>query len=139
MFPDSAVTGVARWLLYTLRVGYLILGGGIAAFFWPNLLNHSPDFVEARGIQFALLSGLGVVAFVGLRYPLRMLPILLFELTWKALYLLAYALLLWRAHQITHSLQADIFSLTCVVVFLPLIPWTYVWRNYVVAPADRWR
>jgi len=76
---------------------------------------------------------------LGFRYPLKMLPLLIFELTWKAIYLLAFALPLWRSHQIDANTAADIRGVVMVVIFLPLIPWGYVWREYVVADGDRWR
>ena len=68
-----------------------------------------------------------------------MIPILLFELTWKAVYLIAFALPLWKAHQITPAAAADISAVLWVVLFLPLIPWVYVWREYAAARGDRWR
>ena len=33
--------------------------------------------------------------------PVQMLPVLLFEMVWKAIYLTAFALPLWSAHQIS--------------------------------------
>jgi hypothetical protein len=68
-----------------------------------------------------------------------MIPILLFELLWKVIYLIAFALPLWRAHQITDAVAADITAVLMVVIFLPLIPWVYVWREYITARGDRWR
>ena len=62
----------------------------LGAFVWPNVIHHTNEFAAARGIQLALLAGLGLTAALGLRYPLQMLPILLFELTWKAIYLIAF-------------------------------------------------
>ena len=125
--------------LYTLRVCYLIMGCGLAVVIWPTVIHHTPELAASRGIQLSLFAGLGAVALLGLRYPLKMIPILLFELTWKAIYLIAFALPLSRAHQITPAVAADISAVLVVVIFLPLIPWVYVWREYVNAPGDRWR
>jgi hypothetical protein len=125
--------------LYTLRACYLILGGGLAIYIWPNVIHHTPELAASRGIQISLFAGLGAIALLGLRYPVKMIPILLFELLWKVIYLTAFALPLWRAHQITPAVAADISSVLVVVIFLPLIPWVYVWREYVTARADRWR
>ena len=73
--------------LYTLRVCYFILAAGLGTYYWPSVISHSSDFAAAHGIQFALLAGLGLTAVLGLRYPVQMIPLLLFELTWKAVYL----------------------------------------------------
>jgi len=125
--------------LYTLRLSYLILAAGLGTYIWPSVVHHSPEFALTQGIRFSLLAGLGLSAVLGFRYPLKMLPLLIFELTWKAIYLLAFALPLWRSHQIDANTAADIRGVVMVVIFLPLIPWGYVWREYVVADGDRWK
>ena len=130
---------VADWRLYTLRITYLILAVGIGMTFWPSVIHHTPEFAATRGIQLSLLGGFGLTAVLGLRYPVKMIPLLLFELIWKAIYLTFFALPLWRAHQITDDVASDIFSVSVVVIFVPLIPWGYVWREFFMKRGDRWR
>lgn len=130
---------LALWRLYTLRLAYFIMAAGIGVYFWPTVIHHSNELAATHGIQFALLAGLGLIAALGLRYPVQMLPVLLFELTWKAIYLIAFALPLWRAHQITEAVAEDIKAVVMVVIFVPLVPWRYVFAQYVVKPGDRWR
>jgi hypothetical protein len=125
--------------LYALRVGYFIMAAGIAIYFWPSVIHHTSDFAITEGVRFALLAGLGAIAALGLRYPVQMLPILLFELTWKAIYLIAFALPLWSAHQINAAAAEDIKSVLMVVIFVPLIPWRYVFRTYILKPGDPWK
>ena len=143
--PSDAATSAAAPLevslfrLYTLRAAYLILAGGLGAYIWPAILHHTNQFGAIFGIRFALLAGIGAAAALGLRYPVQMLPILLFELTWKAIYLLAFALPLWSAHQITQAVADDILSVAAVVVLIPLIPWRYVFAHYALKHGDRWR
>lgn len=130
---------VSLFRLYTLRVCYFILAAGLGTYYWPSVLQHTSQFSATEGIRFALLAGLGLTAVLGLRYPLRMIPLLLFELTWKAIYLVAFALPLWRAHQIDAAVAADIQAVLMVVIFIPLIPWRYVYAHYVVNRGERWR
>lgn len=137
--PRSAASAVPLWRLYTLRVCYLILAGGLGAYVWPSVIHHSAEFAASRGIQVSLLAGLGAAALLGFRYPVKMIPLLLFELIWKTIYLGEFALPLWRAHQITAAVKADITAVMMVVVFLPLIPWGAVWRQYVTERGERWR
>ena len=120
--------------VHTLRLCYLILAAGLGLYVWPTVLHHTPELAVARRIQFSLLAGLGLPAVLGLRYPVQMIPLLLFEL----IYLLAFALPLWRAHQVTASAAEDIQACLMVVIFLPLIPWGYVARHYILRPGDRW-
>jgi hypothetical protein len=126
------------WRLYTLRTCYFILAAGLGVYVWPSVLHHSNAFADAQGVRFAVLAGLGATALLGFRYPVKMLPLLLFELIWKAVYLAAFALPLWRAHQINEAEAADIKAVLMVVILVPLIPWRYVWRHYVIERGDRW-
>ncbi len=136
---SAALPEVSLLRLYTLRLCYLILAGGIGTFFWPYIIHHTSEFAITEGIRFSLLGGLGLAAILGIRYPVQMIPLLLFELIWKGIYLVAFALPLWSAHQINDAVAADIQSVLMVVIFIPLIPWGYVFRNYIVKRGDRWK
>jgi hypothetical protein len=125
--------------LYTLCVCYFILAAGLGLYLWPSVIHHTADFAIAHGIQCSLLAALGLTAVLGLRYPVQMLPLLLFELVWKMIYLLAFALPLWSAHQLTTATIADIQACLMVVIFIPLIPWRYVARHYILQPGNRWK
>ncbi len=135
----STVPEISLFRLYTLRVAYLVLALGLGAYIWPVVIQHTNQLAAAKGIQFSLLAGLGATAALGLRYPVQMLPLLLFELVWKAIYLTAFALPSWSTHQITAAMEEDISACLMVVIFLPLIPWRYVFANYLMKHGDRWR
>ena len=125
--------------LYTLRICYLFLVFGLGLMVGPIVLHHTPEYASAHGIQCSLFAGLCVTALLGLRYPVKMIPLLLFELTWKAIYLIAFALPLWSAHQINPATAEDIQSVLMVVILIPLIPWLYVFENYFLKHGDRWK
>jgi len=135
----GAAPQVSLVRLYTLRAAYFVMAAGLAVYYWPAVIHHTSAFAAAKGIQFALLAGLGATAALGLRYPVQMLPILIFELTWKAIYLIAFALPLWSAHQIDAATAENIKAVLMVVIFIPLIPWRYVFAHYVVKRGDRWK
>jgi hypothetical protein len=135
----SASTEVSLLRLYTLRLCYLILAGGLGMYIWPSVIHHTNEFAIAEGIRFSLLAGLGATAVLGLRYPVQMIPLLLFELIWKAIYMFFFALPLWSVHQISDAVAEDIKAVVMVVIFIPLIPWGYVFKNYVVKRGERWK
>ena len=92
-----------------------------------------------EGVVACLLTAMSLLAFLGLRYPVRMLPILLFELTWKVIWIAAVAI----PHLVSHDLNAAahqvLFSCSFVVVILAVVPWRYTWRRYVQTPGAAWR
>jgi len=102
-----------------------------------RLAAHGPT---ERGMVNAMLSGLWLMGFFMIRHPLKMVPLLLFEFAWKTMWLLAYGLPQWWSGVGAPSLGQDLFGIGAFsVVFALVIPWGYVWRHYVKAPAERWR
>ncbi|HYC94281.1 MAG TPA: hypothetical protein VEB39_01125 [Sphingomicrobium sp.] len=127
---------VPLWRLYVLRAMYLILVVGLGAMIVPEIISHE---LTSRGVIPALLGAIWLLAFLGLRYPLKMLPLLMFELAWKAIWMVAYGLPQWSAGQYPPTFAEDFFNIALGAVLLFVIPWCYVWRNFVTATGDRWR
>jgi hypothetical protein len=126
---------VAR--IYVLRATYLLLVIGLGALIVPSLINHAP---MARGVIPSLLGGVWLLAFIGLKYPLQMIPLLMFEFAWKTIWLLAFGVPQWSAGQMPATFTEDFQNIAVGVILMPIvIPWRYVWRHYVKAPGDRWR
>ena len=132
------MTEVSLTRLYLLRATYLLIAVGLGSDVWPALLRHGP-WTMWHGVACSLLGAVSALALVGLRYPLRMLPLLLVELTWKSTWLLIIALPLWRAGVIDAATKETAVACLMGVIFPVIIPWRYVWANYVTAPGDRWR
>jgi hypothetical protein len=135
----GTLSGVSLFRLYTLRACYLLMTVGLGVYIWPVVLHHTNELAAKDGVRFALLAGLGATAALGLRYPLQMLPILLFELAWKAIYLIGFALPLWSAHEMSTAMEEDVEACLMVVIFIPFIPWRYVFVNYLLKQGDRWK
>jgi membrane protein DedA with SNARE-associated domain len=69
-----------------------------------------------------------------------MLPLLLFEFAWKAIWMIAYGLPQWSAGQYPPTFAEDMFNIAFGVVIVPLaLPWGYVWRRYVKQPTESWK
>jgi hypothetical protein len=127
------------WRLYLLRLGYLILGGGLVVYRWPDLFHHDEPWPVMTSAVTCLLVGMSLLALLGLRYPVQMLPILLFEVAWKLIWLAAVALPLWLNHQMDPETREAANEVLWVVIILAVVPWRYVYSNYLVRRTDRWR
>ena len=137
--PKVLMHEVSLVRLYTLRLCYLILAAGLGTYVWPSVIHHTTELAATDGVRCALLGGLGLTAVLGLRYPVQMIPLLLFELLWKTVYLAFFALPLYLHGSMPPSVADDTRSVLFVVIFLPLIPWGYVFRHYILRSGDRWR
>lgn len=126
--------------LYLLRALFLLIALGQGSQTWAAILHHSRPWDFWHGVGMSFLGALTALSLLGVRYPVRMLPLMIFELAWKLLWVLAVWLPLWLAGHVDPDTADSFFSILAGVVLVPLVlPWGYVWRNYVVAPADRWR
>lgn len=135
--PSTRTDAVSLARIYVLRATYLLLVVGLGAMIVPVLASHPLD---SRGVIPSLLGAVWLLAFVGLRYPLQMLPLLLFEFAWKSLWMLAYGLPQWSAGQMPPTFAEDAFAIGMGVILMPLvIPWGYVYRHYIKQPGARWR
>jgi hypothetical protein len=123
--------------IYVLRATYLLLVIGIGGMIVPEVVSHP---VISRGVIPSLLGAVWVLAFVGLKYPLKMLPLLMFEFAWKSIWMFAYGLPQWCASQLPATFAEDSFNIGVGVILMPLvIPWGYVYRHYVKQSGARWR
>jgi hypothetical protein len=130
---------VTTFRLYVLRATYLLILVGLGADIWPALLHHTRPWSVMHGVAVSLLAAVTLMAALGLRYPLKLLPLLLFELAWKTIWLLAVALPLWSAGTVDEGTRETIKA--CVlglVIFPAAIPWPYVFDQFVRRPGDRW-
>lgn len=124
--------------LHLMRVGYLVMGVGLAVVKWPLLIGYDRSIPLFEGVVAVLLTAMSLLAFLGLRYPIRLLPILLFEVVWKLIWLSAVALPALAADDMDSAMRNVTVSCLLVVIILAVVPWPYVWRHHVTAKGDRW-
>ena len=131
---------VSLFRLYLMRAAYLLLVVGLGLTIWPGLIHHATAWTPMRGVAASLLATLSALSVFGLRYPLAMLPVLVFELLWKAIWLVAIALPLWSARQMDAQTWNTVYVCLAAVVIVPfIIPWPYAFARYLKARGDRWR
>jgi len=126
--------------LYVLRAAYVLVGLGQGAHTWPAILHRAQPWDFWHGVAMSFFGALTLLCFLGVRYPVRMLPLLMFEFAWKTIWVLAAWLPPYLGHTVDPDVGDSFVSIFSGVVIVPLmLPWGYVWKHYVLAPADRWR
>jgi len=122
----AAATSVSLPRLYFLRLGYLVIAVGLALTKWPLIINHDRPWPLFEGVETCMLVALSLLWFLGLRYPLQMLPVLLFEIAWKFIWMIAVVLPLWVSDQLDPATLKVVYACLVVVIPLAVIPWRYV-------------
>jgi len=141
VITSDAVTAVPQLPLHRLhlmRAGYLLMGVGLALVKWPLLL-RADTLPVYEGVVACLLSALSLLAFLGLRHPVRMLPVLVLESAWKLIWLATVALPATASGSLDAATEEVLVNCSVVVVILAVTPWRYVWRQYARTPGDPWR
>lgn len=134
------MTTMSTLRLNLLRVFYLVLvvGIGLGMHVWSKLIYQVYSMRLDSGTVICMLFALSVLSILGLRYPLKMLPVLFWELTWKASWLLSVALPHWLRGQWSENLGITTFDVGMIVIFVPLVPWSYVFEQFVKKSGDPW-
>lgn len=131
---------VSTFRLYVLRATYLFMAVGLGITIWPGIVSHPTDLEHLRGVVRSMLGAVGLLALVGIRYPLKMLPLMFFELVWKTIWVLSFWLPLWAANAVdADARESFVATIMGVILFPIVIPWRYVWGHYIAAPANEWR
>src|SRR5215210_3973726 len=136
---NTSISEVSTFRLYLLRAMYAFTFVGLVLARWPEILNPPPGISHPSTVVAMFLGALSLLAVLGIRYPLQMLPLLFFELLWKVMWLVAWGLPLWSTQQLAADSEQTLISNLVGVVLVPLaIPWGYVFKQYVKAPGDPW-
>jgi hypothetical protein len=125
--------------LYLLRAMYLLIVVGLGVVVWPGIISHAKPWTLNGGVVNCMLAAFSLLSLLGLRYPLQMLPVLMWEFLWKAIWLAIVAYPAWVAGTIDEPTAAT--AVECMVaILIPIVlPWGYVIKYYVRQPGARWR
>src|SRR5690349_9526773 len=85
--------------LNLLRALYLLVVVGLGLTVWPQVFDPQRHWSLMGGVVQCMLAAFSALSILGLRYPLQMLPLLLWEVTWKVIWLSLVAYPLWSSGQ----------------------------------------
>jgi hypothetical protein len=122
-----------------MRFGYAFIGLGLAIVKWPDLIQNAHTVPVTEGVVLCMLTAMSLLAFLGIRYPVQLLPILVFEVAWKLIWIAAVAVPLLVAGDMNTETGEMLFRCSFVVVILAVVPWRFVWARYVRAGGEAWR
>src|SRR2546430_15501729 len=69
---------VSMFRLYVLRAMYVFMFVGLAIVKWPTILKPPPGLSNSGSVVGSVLGAISLLALLGIRYPVKMLPLLFF-------------------------------------------------------------
>jgi hypothetical protein len=133
---ESTFPEVAQWRINLMRLTFLLMATIMGSMVWYRLIYEYAGWPVDRGLAKAMLGALALMALLGVRYPLQMLPLMLYETAWKTVWIVMIALRSWLAGQWTADIEALFFDCVGIVVAYIIMPWRYVWARYVAQPME---
>ena len=134
---DPPFPPVALWRINAMRFLFLLMAvimGGM--FVWPQLLFESADWDVMRGLAKSMLAALAVMSLLGVRYPLQMLPLMLYEMLWKTVWIILIAGRAWMAGKWNADIEGLFYDCIGIIIAFFIVPWPYIWARYVVQPME---
>jgi len=125
--------GVPPINIYLLKLLFTLMFLFLTYDSWTHIIHHTGPWDPANSAAWFMWGSCSVISIIGIRRPLRMLPIVLFEIVYKTAWLIIVALPLYQRNELAGTpsgSMADNFML----VILPIVamPWRYFFRKYIV-------
>lgn len=138
MLKPNPGHGLSTLRLWVMRVPYFFTGVLFTLTAWTTLVSYWGTFEAVEGVAYAFWGALSLLALIGLRFPVRMLPLLLLQFGYKLVWLLAVGFPL-MAQNGMDAVDRELFqaNLTGVVIDTIAIPWLYTIRTYGLAIFSR--
>lgn len=124
--------GVRPINIYLLRLLFLLIVVFVASDSWSAILKHKGQWDHVRAAAVCMWAAYSVLSIFGLINPLKWLPIVMFDIVYKIIWLVIVAYPLWSTNQLAGS-PAEEMTYAFAWVILPIVamPWAYAFRIYI--------
>lgn len=130
--------GVPRINIYSLRLLFTLMFLFLTYDSWSHILNHKGPWQVANAAAWCMWGSYSVISFIGILRPLKMLPIILFEIIYKSTMLIIVSYPLYVKNELIGSPAEGMTRMLVWVVFpIVAMPWRYFFRNYVLISKNR--
>lgn len=123
---------ISKFKSCAMRFVYLITFVALGYDVWSEIINPSETWGTYDGVVYSFWAGYALLMGLGIRYPLKMLPLLLLQLSYKSIWLLGIYLPLSLSGRLDEGVEG---FLTPFLIAVPLdviaIPWKYTYENYI--------
>jgi hypothetical protein len=131
--PDyERYEGVRPINIYLLRLLFLLIVVFVASDSWSAIVAHKGQWDHVKAAAVCMWAAYSVLSIFGLINPLKWLPIVMFDIVYKIIWLVIVAYPLWSTDQLAGS-PAEEMTYAFAWVILPIVamPWAYAFRTYV--------
>jgi len=132
--PDyERYDGVRPINVYLLRLLFVLMVAFVATDAWNTILMHEGPWNHREAAAWCMWASYSLLAILGVFYPLKLIPIVAFDILYKLVWLAIVAYPLWRTNTLVGS-PAEEMTYAFLWVVLPIVamPWGYAFKRYVL-------
>ena len=125
--------GVRPINIYVLRVYFALMFFLMGHTAWTKVLTHSGEWEPINAVTWCVWAGYATISFIGIYNTLKMLPIAVFMVFYKTLWLIVVAYPLWISNKLKGSAPDELANIfVWALLAIPFIPWKYFFKNYIL-------
>lgn len=132
IFKIDQTKGVSKFRFYLLRFYFALNFAALGFQAWSEILTHKGLWQPIPGIAYSFWAAFSLLAVLGIIHPLKMIPLLLVQFTYKLVWSVIVAYPIWSANQLPASHDLTNIMVKGVFADLLIIPWPYVLQNFIL-------
>jgi hypothetical protein len=131
--PDyERYEGVRPINIYLLRLLFSLVVVFVASDSWSTILKHQGQWDHVKAAAVCMWVAYSTLSIFALINPLKWLPIVMFEIFYKIIWLVIVAYPLWSTNRLAGSPAEEMtYAFAWVVLPIVAMPWGYAFRTYV--------
>ncbi len=124
--------GVPKWRWYLMKTFYAFVFLVFGYQMWSSIITETELLDPLEAVAYSFWAAYAALMGFGIRYPLKMIPLLLLQLFYKTLWLVIAYLPLKAAGSLNDT-ALELYNANGMGALLDIIvvPWGYVYRNYI--------
>lgn len=123
---------VPIWRQHLLRVVFVLNFLGLAFDNWSTVLYPGEQLDPWSGVAISFYAAFSLLCLLGIRYPLKFLPLLMIQLIYKSAWMVSTYLPAYQLNQVDENLSSWFWVMVPgIVINLLVIPWGFVYREYL--------
>lgn len=130
LVPNTPQISTLR--LSLMRGLYLLTFVGLSHEAWSTLLFPAEQLDTLTGVTYSFWASYATLMVIGVRYPIKMLPLILLQLFYKSAWLAGVYWPAYKANATDEDLESFFWvCVTAIILDIFIIPWRYFYFAYI--------
>ncbi|WP_348709685.1 hypothetical protein [Tenacibaculum sp. 190524A05c] len=131
--PSDEHKGIRPIQIYVLKLFFLLMFVFASSDAWAELLTHKGEWNPEIAVAWCSIAAYTTLSGIGIFHTLKMLPIMIFMIFYKALWLVFVAYPMWQNGTLANSEALD-WSQIFILILIPIIfmPWKYIFKTFIL-------